>query len=58
MRNHGAFILARYSTENQNADTIEVQVQKCTQWCESNRLTSLGGRGRGGFRNEGYPPPI
>lgn len=43
MRNHGAFILARYSTENQNADTIEVQVQKCTQWCESNRLTSLGG---------------
>lgn len=42
MRNHGAFILARYSTDNQNADTIEVQVQKCTQWCESNRLPILG----------------
>ena len=29
-----ADILARYSTDNQNADSIEVQVEKCTEWCK------------------------
>lgn len=39
---HGAFILARYSTDNQNPDSIEVQVDKCTQWCEANHVPVLG----------------
>ncbi|MEG0896868.1 MAG: recombinase family protein [Ruthenibacterium sp.] len=29
-----ADIIARYSTDNQNYDTIEVQVEKCKEWCE------------------------
>lgn len=29
-------IYARYSTDNQNPDTIEVQVQKCGQWASDN----------------------
>lgn len=41
-REHGAFILARYSTDNQNADSIEVQVGKCSRWCEDNGLPILG----------------
>lgn len=42
MREHGAFILARYSTDNQNADTIEVQVSKCSEWCSRNNMPILG----------------
>lgn len=42
MRVPGAFILARYSTDNQNADSIEVQVGKCTEWCNTNNLPILG----------------
>lgn len=41
-RTHGAFILARYSTDNQNADTIEVQVGKCSEWCNAQGLPILG----------------
>lgn len=41
-REHGAFILARYSTDNQNADSIEVQVGKCTEWCNAQGLPILG----------------
>ena len=42
MRVPGAFILARYSTDNQNADSIEVQVGKCTEWCNANSVPILG----------------
>ena len=42
MREHGAFILARYSTDRQNPDSIEVQVEKCTEWCNSNNIPILG----------------
>lgn len=42
MRRRGAFILARYSTDNQNPDSIEVQVEKCTEWCNENRIPILG----------------
>lgn len=42
MRPHGAYILARYSTDNQNADTIEVQVGKCSEWCNAQGLPVLG----------------
>ena len=42
MRTHGAFILARYSTDQQNPDSIEVQVRKCTEWCNTNALPILG----------------
>lgn len=38
----GAFICARYSTDNQNPDSIEVQVEKCTQWCHQHALPILG----------------
>lgn len=38
---HGAFILARYSTENQDEDSIEVQVQRCTDWCSRQGLPVL-----------------
>lgn len=41
-RMHGALILARYSTDNQNPDTIEVQVTKCREYCESQALPILG----------------
>jgi len=41
-RTHGAFINARYSTDNQNPDSIEVQVEKCTQWCHQNNIPILG----------------
>lgn len=34
-----ADILARYSTDNQNADSIEVQVEKCTEWCKQHGYT-------------------
>ena len=42
MRTHGAFILARYSTDNQNPDSIEVQVEKCSAWCKDHSLPILG----------------
>lgn len=42
MRNHGAFILARYSTDRQNPDSIEVQVDKCSSWCAQNGIPILG----------------
>ena len=41
-REHGAFILARYSTDNQNPDSIEVQVGKCSEWCRQHSLPVLG----------------
>ena len=41
-RPHGAFILARYSTDNQSADSIEVQVGKCSEWCNAQGLPILG----------------
>ena len=41
-RIHGALINARYSTDNQNPDSIEVQVQKCTEWCHKNGVPILG----------------
>ena len=41
-RQSGAFINARYSTDNQNPDSIEVQVEKCTEWCHKNNIPILG----------------
>lgn len=41
-RVHGAFINARYSTDNQNPDSIEVQVNKCTEWCHQRNIPILG----------------
>ena len=41
-RIHGAFIYARYSTDNQNPDSIDVQVSKCAKWCDENGLPVLG----------------
>lgn len=41
-RTHGAMINARYSTDNQKADSIEVQVEKCTEWCHQNNIPILG----------------
>ena len=41
-RIHGAFINARYSTDNQKADSIEVQVDKCTEWCHEHNIPILG----------------
>lgn len=38
----GALINARYSTDNQNPDSIEVQVEKCTEWCHKNNIPVLG----------------
>ena len=31
---HGAYILARYSTDRQDEDSIDVHVRKCTLWCD------------------------
>ena len=42
MRIPGAFINARYSTDNQNPDSIEVQVEKCAEWCKQNNIPILG----------------
>lgn len=41
-RVHGAFISARYSTDNQNPDSIEVQVEKCREWCHQQNIPILG----------------
>lgn len=38
----GALISARYSTDNQNPDSIEVQVAKCTEWCHQRNVPVLG----------------
>ena len=38
----GALINARYSTDNQNPDSIEVQVQKCAEWCHQRNIPILG----------------
>lgn len=38
---HGAFILARYSTENQSETSIEVQVERCTEWCNQRSIPVL-----------------
>lgn len=38
----GAMINARYSTDNQNPDSIEVQVEKCREWCHQNNIPILG----------------
>ena len=42
MKQHGAFIFARYSTDRQNPDSIEVQVEKCTEWCNQHGIPILG----------------
>lgn len=41
-RLHGALIHARYSTDNQNPDSIDVQVEKCTEWCHKHNIPILG----------------
>ena len=41
-RQHGAFISARYSADMQNPDSIQVQVAKCTQYCNQNNMPILG----------------
>lgn len=41
-RVHGAMISARYSTDNQQRDSIEVQVGKCTEWCHQRNVPILG----------------
>ena len=41
-RVHGAMISARYSTDNQQRDSIEVQVEKCTEWCHLRNVPILG----------------
>ena len=38
----GALIFARYSTDNQNPDSIAVQISKCKEWCHSNNVPILG----------------
>lgn len=36
-----AYILTRYSTDNQNPDTTAVQVKKCTEYCHAHQLAIL-----------------
>lgn len=36
-----AFILTRYSTDNQNPDTTAVQVKKCAEYCRQHQLSIL-----------------
>ena len=38
---HGAYILARYSTDRQDEDSIDVQVRKCSLWCDEHGLPVL-----------------
>ena len=38
---HGAYILARFSTDNQDADSIDVQVNACREYCERQHLPVL-----------------
>ena len=41
MRTNGAYILARYSTDRQNPDSIEVQVERCRAWCDAQGVPVL-----------------
>ena len=41
-RLHGAYIYARYSTDNQNPDSIDVQVSAGIKWCGENNIPVLG----------------
>lgn len=41
-RTHGAQIGARFSTGNQNDDSIDVQVDKCTAWCHEHHIPIVG----------------
>lgn len=41
-RTHGALIVARFSTDNQDGVTIDVQVDECRRWCASHGLPVLG----------------
>lgn len=41
-RLHGAYLYARYSTDNQNPDSIDVQVSKCAHWCDDHGIPVLG----------------
>lgn len=38
----GAFICARYSTDNQSQDSIEVQAEACAKWCAQHAVPVLG----------------
>ena len=40
-RLHGAYIYARYSTDNQNPDSIDVQVSAAIKWCEQRNIPVL-----------------
>ena len=40
-RQHGAAILARYSTENQHEDSLDVQIRHCSTWCEQHGIPVL-----------------
>ena len=40
-RRRGAYILARYSTANQQEDSIDVQVSNCRAWCDAHGLPVL-----------------
>lgn len=39
---YGAFICARYSTDNQSQDSIQVQAEACTKWCVQHGVPVLG----------------
>ena len=41
-RLHGAYLYARYSTDNQNPDSIDVQVSKCAHWCDEHGIPVFG----------------
>lgn len=40
-RQHGALIAARFSTDNQSEDSIEIQVEKCTEYCREHSIPVL-----------------
>lgn len=40
-RPHGAFIYTRYSTDRQNEDSTETQVEVCTEWCRRHSMVIL-----------------
>lgn len=40
-RTPGALIAARYSTDNQSEDSIEIQVEKCTEYCREHDIPVL-----------------
>lgn len=41
VRTPGALIAARYSTDNQDADSIELQVERCTAYCRERGIPVL-----------------